>query len=86
MKELIIENMELIITLLSMLTTWILGMISKKSTKISNKLIPYQNIVIAIISSLIYYWATGSFSMVVATGSPVATLIYDAIHQLKKEE
>lgn len=86
MKDLIIENMELIITFITMGITWLLGIISKKSNKISNKIIPLQNIIIMILACSIYYWATGEISVVLASGSPVATLIYDVIHNMMKEE
>lgn len=84
MKELIIDNMETIIGIVTAMVTLILGKLSKKSKKIKTYNIPIQNITIAIISALIYYSATGDFSMVVASGSPVATLLYDAVHSAKK--
>lgn len=84
MKEFIIENMELIISLVSMLVTWIAGKITKRYTKLSNKVIPLQNAIIMIVCVVIYYFATGSISTVIAAGSPVATLIYDVIHNIRK--
>lgn len=86
MKEIILNNMELIIAVITAIVTWVLGLVSKKSTKIKNNLIPIQNIIIMIIASGIYWYVTGDFSMVIASGSPVATMIYDTIHNLKKGE
>ena len=86
MKELILNNMEFVIAFITAVVTWVLGVISKKSPKIKNKLLPIQNIIIMLIASGIYWYVTGSFSMVIASGSPVATLIYDTIHNLKKGE
>lgn len=87
MKELIINNMEFIIMFITMGLTWLLGKLSKKNKKLSNKIIPYQNIIVGIIATLIYWWATGDFSMVVASSSPIATLLYDTYHiTVKKEE
>lgn len=86
MKEFIIENFEAIITLLTMGLTYSLGKVSKLSKKISNNLIPIQNMLVMLIASGIYYWATGDFSMLVASGSPLTTLFYDAIHSIKKEK
>lgn len=85
MKEIIIENMEVITMIITMGVTWFLGWLTKKNEKLSNKLIPYQNFIIMIVATLIYYWATGDWSMIVASGSPIATLIYDAKHTSHKE-
>lgn len=84
MKEFIIENMEFIIGLVTAIVTLILGRLAKKSKKIKTYNIPIQNMAIAVISATIYYLATKDISVVVAAGSPVATLIYDAFHQMKK--
>ena len=87
MKELIINNMETIIMIITMGLTWLLGKLSKKNEKLSNKIIPYQNIIIMVIATIIYYLATGNWSMVIASGSPIATLLYDTYHiTVKKEE
>ena len=83
MKEFIIENMEVIISFVSMIVTWVLGIVVKNHTKISNKLIPLQNAIIMIICVVIYYFATGDLSSVIAVGSPVATLIYDVCHNIR---
>lgn len=84
MKEFILTNMEFIIGLVTAIVTFVLGKLAKKSKKIKTNSIPLQNILIAIISSLIYYAVTKDFSMIVASGSPVATLLYDAFHEVKK--
>lgn len=83
MKEFIINNMEIIISFVSMLVTWLLGKIIKNHTSVSNKLIPLGNVIIMVICVAIYYFATGDWSTVVAAGSPVATLIYDILHNIK---
>lgn len=84
MKEFIIENMEFIISLVSMIVTWIAGKIVKNHTNISSKLIPLENVVIMVICVAIYYFATGDISTVIAVGSPVATLIYDILHNIRE--
>ena len=86
MKELILSNMEFIISFVTICVTWICGKFAKKSSLIEDKRIPIQNITIGIIMTLIYYAATGDLSMVVASGSPIATLLYDLIHNLRKDE
>ena len=85
MKEYIINNMDVIISLTTMIVTWILGYLAKKSSFFSNNLIPLQNIFIMILVVTIYYFATGDFSLVVASSSPVATIIYDTVHCIKCE-
>ena len=77
--------MAMIISIITMIITWILGYIAKKSKFFSNNMIPLQNIIIMIISIIIYWIATGDFSMVIASSSPVATIIYDTIHCIKCE-
>ena len=84
MKEFIIENMEIIISFVSMIITWLLGKVVKHHTNLSNKLIPLQNVLIMIICVAIYYFATGDISTVIAAGSPVATLIYDILHNIRE--
>ncbi len=86
MKELIINNMESIIMLIIMGITWLFGKITKNNKKISNKLIPFQSILIAVIATLIYYYATDDWSMVIASGSPIATLLYDLVHTYNKDK
>ena len=86
MKEFVLENLELIFTITTMIVTYLCGVLAKKSNIIENKRIPIQNITIAIIMGLIYYLVTGDVSVVVASGSPIMTLLYDTVHELKKEE
>jgi len=85
MKELLLENLELIFTIVTMAVTYIFGKIAKKSLLIKDERIPIQNITIAIIMTLIYYAITGEMSAVVASGSPIMTLIYDTVHNIQKE-
>ena len=86
MKDFIFNNMEMIISTISFLVTYFFGLLAKKKKYIKSRLIPIQNILIMIVSIFIYYYSTNDFSLVVASGSPVATLIYDTFHLLLKEE
>lgn len=86
MKEFIINNIETIITLCTMIITWVCGILAKKSKHIMNNRIPIQNILIALLMTGIYWFATGDLSLTIASGSPIATLIYDAVHNIKKGE
>lgn len=85
MKELLLNNMEFIISFVTIIITWIFGKLAKKSKFIKDERIPIQNLTIGIIVTLIYYAITKDVSMIVASGSPIATLLYDIIHNLKKE-
>jgi len=75
--------MDVIIALSTMIVTWSLGYLAKKSHFFNNNLIPLQNIAIMIIVVSIYWYLTGDFNMVIASSSPVATIIYDTIHCIK---
>ena len=48
-------NTEIIMSLVTIVVTFILGIIAKKISWVSDNLIPIQNLVIGIIVSLIYY-------------------------------
>lgn len=85
MKELLLNNMEFVISFVTIIVTWILGKLAKKSKLVQNERIPIQNLTIGICVTLIYYAITKDWSMVVASGSPVATLLYDIVHNLRKE-
>lgn len=85
MKEFVLENIETIITIVTIIITWVCGELAKKSKHILNNRIPIQNIIIAVTMTALYWFATGDISITVASGSPIATLIYDAIHSIKKE-
>lgn len=84
MKEFLLNNMEFIIGFVSALMTYILGKLAKKSKVVQDNKIPLQNVLVMAVSSLFYFAITGDFSMVVASGSPIATLFYDTINNLKK--
>ena len=65
MKELIMNNMEFIVTFTTMVVVWILGRISKKSKYVDNNVIIFQNITVGLIVTGIYYWITGDLSKAV---------------------
>ena len=83
MREFLIENMDVIVAFWTMVITWLFGYLAKKSSFFSNNLIPLQNIIIMIIVVSIYWYLTGDFNMVIASSSPVATIIYDTIHCIR---
>ena len=65
MKELIMNNMEFIVTFTTMVVVWILGRISKKSKYVDNNVIIFQNITVGLIVTGIYYWITWDLSKAV---------------------
>ncbi len=85
MKVFILENIDVIISFITMMVTWMLGYYAKRSSFFSNNFIPIQNLIIMILAISLYWFATGDFSLVIASSSPVATIIYDTIHCVKCE-
>lgn len=73
-----------LINLVTIIVTWILGIISKKYTKLNNKLIPMQNILIGVIVALIEWIVTKDFKVAIALSGIIAGGTYDVFHNLKK--
>lgn len=75
---------EYILSLVTLLVSFILGIISKKSKFISNKLIPIQNLAIGVIVALINFVITKDFNSSIAISGLLAGGIYDVCHNLEK--
>lgn len=73
-----------LISLVTIIVTWVLGMISKKYTKLNNKLIPIQNIVVSLIVALIEWIVTKDFKLAIALSGIIAGGTYDIFHNLEK--
>lgn len=73
-----------IITLVTILVTWGLGVLAKKCTFINNNLIPVQNILIGVIVAIIEWIITKDFSTAIAVSGVIAGGSYDVFHNLKK--
>ena len=73
-----------IISIVTILVTWLLGVLSKRSTFINNKLIPIQNILIGVIVALIEWIVTRDFSTAIALSGLIAGGSYDVFHNLEK--
>ena len=73
-----------LISLVTIIITWILGILAKKSTFINNKLIPIQNILIGIIVAVIEWIITKDFKMAIALSGLIAGGTYDVFHNLEK--
>ena len=73
-----------LISLVTIIVTWVLGILAKKSTFINNKLIPIQNILIGVIVAGIEWIITKDFSTAIALSGIIAGGSYDVIHNLEK--
>lgn len=77
-------NTEIIMSLVTIVVTFILGLIAKKASWVSDNLIPIQNLVIGIIVSLIYYFMTKDISINIALSGLLTGGTYDIIKNLKE--
>ena len=73
-----------LISLVTIIVTWVLGVISKKHTSLNNNLIPIQNISIGVIVALIEWIVTKDFSTAIALSGLIAGGSYDVFHNLEK--
>ena len=77
-------DLSTLVSLVTILVTWILGVLAKKSTFINNKLIPMQNILIGVIVAVIEWVVTKDFSTAIALSGVIAGGTYDVFHNLEK--
>lgn len=77
-------ELETILQLVTILVTLVLGVISKKSSFISNNLIPIQNIVIGVIITIIMWIVTKDFTVAYTLCSTAAGGIYDVFNNIQK--
>ena len=82
--QFITNNVEMIITLDTIVITLILGAFAKKSPYINNNLIIIQNIFVGIISATLYYIITGDFNMAIAMSGILAETGYNIVHNIQK--
>ena len=73
-----------ILTIVTIIVTWILGIVSKKSKFINNNLIPTQNILIGVVVAIIEWIITKDFKVAIALSGLFAGGVYDIIHNLDK--
>lgn len=73
-----------LISLVTIIVTWILGVISKKHTKLNNKLIPMQNIAVGLIVAIIEWIVTKDFKVAIALSGIFAGGAYDVINNINK--
>lgn len=77
-------ELEQIIKMVTFLVTLVMGVISKKNSALSNKIIPIQNLAIGLIVAIIEWIITKDFSTAIALSGVFAGGIYDIIHNLEK--
>ena len=77
-------GLEELVSLVTIIVTLILGVISKKSSKIKNNLIPIQNLLIGTIVAIVEWIITKDFNSAIALSGLVAGGTYDIIHNLEK--
>lgn len=73
-----------IITLVTFVVSFVLGIIAKKVPFVNDKMIPIQNLVVGIIIAVIEWTITKNFSVAIATSGLLAGGVYDVIHNLDK--
>ena len=73
-----------IVTLVTIIVTYVLGILAKKSSFINNKLIPIQNILIGLIVAIIEWIITKDFKVAIALSGLLSGGLYDVGHNLQK--
>ena len=73
-----------LISLVTILVTWLLGYISKRSTWVNNRIIPIQNILIGLIVACIEWAITKDFKVAIALSGILAGGTYDIFHNIEK--
>lgn len=76
--------LENIIALITIIVSFFLGKLSKKSNFIKNELIPIQNLFVGLFVAFIYYFMTKDISLAIGTAGLFAGGSYDIVHNLKK--
>lgn len=77
-------GLEELVSLITIIVTLILGVISKKSSKIRNNIIPIQNLLIGTIVAIVEWIITKDFNSAIALSGLIAGGTYDVIHNLEK--
>ena len=77
-------TLEYLISLITIVVTLVLGIVSKKSPKIKNNLIPTQNLLIGVIVAIVEWILTKDFNTAIALSGLIAGGTYDIVHNLQK--
>jgi Na+/glutamate symporter len=77
-------ELETIVVLVTMVVTFLCGLIAKKVSWFNNHLIPIQNIAVGLIVALIEWIVTKDFKVAIALSGIIAGGTYDVFHNLEK--
>lgn len=73
-----------IILIVTIIVTFVMGLIAKKVKWFSNRLIPVQNLLIGIIAGSIYYYITKDIDLTIMTVGLGTGGAYDIVNNLNK--
>lgn len=77
-------DLELIIGIITVIVSFVLGLIAKRVIWINNHIIPLQNLLVGIIAAVIYYIITKDVNLVIAGLGLFTGGTYDIASNLKK--
>lgn len=77
-------TVEYMVALATVILSWALGYLAKRSAWLSDNLIPVQNILIGCIIAAVEWIVTGDFSVAIALSGLIAGGSYDIVHNLQK--
>lgn len=77
-------DLEIIVSIVTVIVSFVLGLIAKKIIWVNNHIIPLQNLIIGIIASVIYYIITKDVNLVIAGLGLFTGGVYDIANNLKK--
>lgn len=73
-----------ILTIVTIIITWLSGIVAKKSNFIKNNLIPLQNLIIGLVIAIIEWIITKDFKVAIALSGVLAGGLYDIPNNLAK--
>lgn len=77
-------ELQYIVSLVTILVTFILGVVAKKNPKISNKIIPIQNLVVGSLVAIIEWIITKDFNVAIMLSGLLAGGTYDLVKNLNE--
>ncbi len=77
-------TIEYMTALITVVLSWVLGYVAKRTKFISDNLIPIQNIIVGVLVAVIEYVITKDFSAAIALSGLLAGGTYDVLHNLQK--
>lgn len=77
-------ELEVLITLVTAIVTFVCGIIAKKNKAFNNHLIPIQNIIIGLIVAVVEWIITKDFSTAIMLSGILAGGSYDVVHNIEK--